>query len=60
MANYRPIITKRILNKKKIKISKLLFTKFSGAETPVYLALLPPNAGKPHGEFVKDKKVQEW
>lgn len=31
-----------------------------GAETPVYLALLPPNAGKPHGEFVRDKKVQEW
>ncbi|XP_078376614.1 carbonyl reductase [NADPH] 1-like isoform X2 [Oculina patagonica] len=31
-----------------------------GAETPVYLALLPPNAGKPHGEFVRDKMVQKW
>ena len=31
-----------------------------GAETPVYLALLPQNAGAPHGEFVSDKKVQQW
>ncbi|CAH3129079.1 unnamed protein product [Porites lobata] len=31
-----------------------------GAETPVYLALLPPNAGTPHGEFVSEKKVQNW
>lgn len=31
-----------------------------GAETPVYLALLPPNAGAPHGEFVSDKTVQQW
>lgn len=31
-----------------------------GAETPVYLALLPPNAGAPHGEFVSEKKVQQW
>ncbi|XP_029200429.1 carbonyl reductase [NADPH] 1-like [Acropora muricata] len=31
-----------------------------GAETPVYLALLPPNAGSPHGEFVSDKTVQQW
>lgn len=35
-------------------------TPDEGAETPVYLALLPPNAGAPHGEFVRDKKVQEW
>ena len=33
---------------------------FLGAETPVYLALLPPNAGAPHGEFVSEKKVQNW
>ncbi|KAJ7370210.1 Carbonyl reductase [NADPH] 3 [Desmophyllum pertusum] len=32
-------------------------TPDQGAETPVYLALLPPNAGKPHGEFVRDKEV---
>jgi len=31
-----------------------------GAETPVYLALLPPNSGAPHGEFVSEKKVQQW
>lgn len=31
-----------------------------GAETPVYLALLPPNVGKPHGEFVAEKAVHEW
>ncbi|CAK8678987.1 unnamed protein product [Clavelina lepadiformis] len=31
-----------------------------GAETPVYLALLPEGATEPHGQFVSDKKVQEW
>uniref|UniRef100_A0A8C9PN18 Carbonyl reductase [NADPH] 1 n=1 Tax=Spermophilus dauricus TaxID=99837 RepID=A0A8C9PN18_SPEDA len=31
-----------------------------GAETPVYLALLPPEAEGPHGQFVQDKKVSEW
>lgn len=35
-------------------------SSFSGAETPVYLALLPPNVGKPHGEFVAEKAVHEW
>ncbi|NXG41792.1 CBR1 reductase, partial [Psilopogon haemacephalus] len=31
-----------------------------GAETPVYLALLPSNADGPHGQFVSDKTVQPW
>lgn len=31
-----------------------------GAETPVYLALLPPDAEGPHGQFVQDKKVEPW
>ncbi|XP_051006233.1 carbonyl reductase [NADPH] 1-like isoform X2 [Acomys russatus] len=31
-----------------------------GAETPVYLALLPPDAEGPHGQFVSEKKVQQW
>uniref|UniRef100_A0A5F9D1I1 Carbonyl reductase (NADPH) n=1 Tax=Oryctolagus cuniculus TaxID=9986 RepID=A0A5F9D1I1_RABIT len=31
-----------------------------GAETPVYLALLPPDAEGPHGQFVMDKKVEQW
>ncbi|XP_044522810.1 carbonyl reductase [NADPH] 1-like [Gracilinanus agilis] len=31
-----------------------------GAETPVYLALLPPNATEPHGQFVMEKKVEKW
>ncbi|KAM5334815.1 carbonyl reductase [NADPH] 1 [Glossophaga mutica] len=31
-----------------------------GAETPVYLALLPSEAEGPHGEFVSEKKVQQW
>ncbi|XP_052013880.1 carbonyl reductase [NADPH] 1-like [Apodemus sylvaticus] len=31
-----------------------------GAETPVYLALLPPGAEGPHGQFVQDKKVEQW
>ncbi|NXA35773.1 CBR1 reductase, partial [Eudromia elegans] len=31
-----------------------------GAETPVYLALLPADADGPHGQFVSDKTVQTW
>nr|XP_028582967.1 carbonyl reductase [NADPH] 1-like [Podarcis muralis] len=31
-----------------------------GAETPVYLALLPPGADEPHGQYVSEKKVQKW
>ncbi|XP_007125432.2 carbonyl reductase [NADPH] 3 [Physeter macrocephalus] len=31
-----------------------------GAETPVYLALLPPDATEPHGQLVRDKVVQNW
>ncbi|KAJ7320562.1 hypothetical protein JRQ81_020073 [Phrynocephalus forsythii] len=31
-----------------------------GAETPVYLALLPSGADGPHGQFVSDKTVQPW
>ncbi|XP_035662594.1 carbonyl reductase [NADPH] 1-like [Branchiostoma floridae] len=28
-----------------------------GAETPIYLALLPPNVSSPRGEFLRDKKI---
>ncbi|XP_060090260.1 carbonyl reductase [NADPH] 1-like [Heteronotia binoei] len=35
-------------------------TPDEGAETPVYLALLPLGADKPHGQFVHEKKVQPW
>ncbi|KAM9320698.1 carbonyl reductase [NADPH] 1-like [Gastrophryne carolinensis] len=31
-----------------------------GAETPVYLALLPESSQSPHGELVIEKKVAEW
>jgi len=31
-----------------------------GADTPVYLALLPPGTSTPHGELVSDRKIQEW
>ncbi|XP_004615385.2 carbonyl reductase [NADPH] 3 [Sorex araneus] len=31
-----------------------------GAETPVYLALLPPDATEPHGQLVRDRVVQTW
>ncbi|XP_066501741.1 carbonyl reductase 1-like [Hoplias malabaricus] len=31
-----------------------------GAETPVYLAMLPEGAKEPHGKLVWDKAVQEW
>nr|XP_002721300.2 carbonyl reductase [NADPH] 1 [Oryctolagus cuniculus] len=31
-----------------------------GAETPVYLALLPPDAEGPHGQFVVEKRVEQW
>uniref|UniRef100_A0AC11BRT7 Uncharacterized protein n=1 Tax=Ovis aries TaxID=9940 RepID=A0AC11BRT7_SHEEP len=31
-----------------------------GAETPVYLALLPSDAKGPHGQFVHEKEVVQW
>ncbi|XP_039336347.2 carbonyl reductase [NADPH] 3 isoform X1 [Saimiri boliviensis] len=31
-----------------------------GAETPVYLALLPPDATEPQGQLLRDKVVQNW
>ncbi|XP_045357393.1 carbonyl reductase [NADPH] 1-like [Leopardus geoffroyi] len=31
-----------------------------GAETPIYLALLPSDAKGPHGEFVMENKVEQW
>ena len=31
-----------------------------GAETPVYLALLPENVNEPKGKFVKQKKIVNW
>ncbi|XP_003462257.1 carbonyl reductase [NADPH] 1-like [Cavia porcellus] len=31
-----------------------------GAETPVYLALLPPDSGGPHGQFIAEKKLKQW
>uniref|UniRef100_UPI0024438205 carbonyl reductase [NADPH] 3-like n=1 Tax=Nyctereutes procyonoides TaxID=34880 RepID=UPI0024438205 len=31
-----------------------------GAKTPVYLALLPPDATEPHGQLVHDKVVLNW
>ncbi|XP_012495538.1 PREDICTED: carbonyl reductase [NADPH] 1-like [Propithecus coquereli] len=31
-----------------------------GAETPVYLALLPLDADGPHGQLISEKKVQQW
>ncbi|XP_078513016.1 carbonyl reductase [NADPH] 1-like [Lissotriton helveticus] len=35
-------------------------TPDQGAETPVYLALLPIDAEGPHGQFVSEKKVGKW
>ncbi|XP_077978878.1 carbonyl reductase [NADPH] 3-like [Glandiceps talaboti] len=31
-----------------------------GAETPVYLALLPPNVKQPQGDFIRDKTIINW
>ncbi|NXT00799.1 CBR1 reductase, partial [Jacana jacana] len=31
-----------------------------GAETPVYLALLPSDADGPHGQFLSNKTVRTW
>ena len=43
------------------KITVFLFCFVSsGAETPGYVAMLPINAGKPQGEFLKDKVILEW
>ena len=60
---YKPNSLKRLVKQNSLSIVDFLLFLifiFSGAETPVYLALLPPNAGAPHGEFVSDKKVQQW
>ena len=35
-------------------------TPDKGAETPVYLATLPPGTTEPSGEFVRDKSVCKW
>lgn len=35
-------------------------TPDQGAETPVYLALLPPDAKEPYGQLVSEKAVKEW
>ncbi|KAK2489974.1 hypothetical protein MC885_009523 [Smutsia gigantea] len=39
---------------------KALKSPEEGAETPVYLALLPSDADGPHGQFVREKKVAQW
>ncbi|KAK2177136.1 hypothetical protein NP493_616g00025 [Ridgeia piscesae] len=39
---------------------KGLKTIDEGAETPLYLALLPPNSTQPRGEYVSEKKVVKW
>lgn len=31
-----------------------------GAETPVYLSLLPPGTTEPNGQFLRDRKVLKW
>ena len=49
------------LLEKEVKLQFFLFCFVSsGAETPVYVAMLPINAGKPQGEFLKDKVILEW
>ena len=31
-----------------------------GAETPVYLGLLPPDVNEPHGKYLFNKRVKKW
>ncbi|XP_014770353.1 carbonyl reductase [NADPH] 1 isoform X2 [Octopus bimaculoides] len=31
-----------------------------GADTPVYLALLPPNVKEPRGNYVSERQIHEW
>jgi carbonyl reductase 1 len=35
-------------------------TPEQGADTPVYLATLPPNVRSPRGEFVAERKILKW
>jgi len=35
-------------------------TPDQGAETPVYLAMLPPGTTEPNGKFLSDKTVRPW
>ena len=48
------------LLEKEVKLQFSVLFVSSGAETPVYVAMLPVNAGKPQGEFLKDKVILEW
>ena len=53
------VFVQRCLKRKK-NYSFLFCFVSSGAETPFYVAMLPINAGKPQGEFLKDKVILEW
>lgn len=33
---------------------------FSGAETPIYVALLAPNIKEPRGRMVSNKEIVDW
>ncbi|XP_012934683.1 carbonyl reductase [NADPH] 1 [Aplysia californica] len=35
-------------------------TPDQGAETPVYLALLPPGTTSPRGKFIREKEISPW
>ncbi|XP_033743359.1 carbonyl reductase [NADPH] 1-like [Pecten maximus] len=35
-------------------------TPEQGADTPLYLSLLPPATTTPNGEFVSDREIQKW
>ncbi|CAG2237829.1 CBR1 [Mytilus edulis] len=35
-------------------------TKMQGADTPVYLALLPPGTSSPKGDFVSERTIENW
>ena len=35
-------------------------TPEQGADTPVYLATLPPSVKSPRGEFVAERKILKW
>lgn len=33
---------------------------FTGADTPVYVAMLPPGTTSPKGDFVSDRTIKKW
>ena len=60
MTNHKGTRTPDQGNTEYFFIPKIYIFFSKGAETPIYLALLPPNTSEPKGKFIGDKQVFDW